>query len=156
VEIARRARGRGALVVGLAGNAGTPLLEASDHPLALVTGPEVVAGSTRMAAGTAQKAALNALSTAIMVRLGRVHGNLMVELASSNAKLDGRRVGILRRIVPSEEDAARAALARADGSIKLAALALRGHSPDAARALLRGADGNLRAALDAAGQGGTT
>ena len=150
VAAARAARARGALVIGLAGNLGAPLLEASDHPILLATGPEVVAGSTRMAAGTAQKAALNVLSTAIMVRLGRVHGNLMVDLASANVKLDRRRIEILRRIAPSSEDEARGALDRAGGRIKLAALTLRGMGRDAALALLERTDGDLRAALEEA------
>ena len=149
VEAARAARGRGALVVGLACNAGTPLLEAADHPILLATGAEVVAGSTRMAAGTAQKGAMNVLSTAIMVRLGRVHGNLMVDLSSTNLKLDRRRVAILRRVVPSGEAEARDALARAGGWIKLAALLLRGHDEAEARARLDRAGGSLRVALEA-------
>ena len=154
VEAAEAARGRGALVIGLASNPGSPLLAASDHGIALATGPEVVAGSTRMAAGTAQKAALNVLSTAIMVRLGRVHGNLMADLGSSNAKLDRRRVDILRRIVPADEASARAALLRAEGWIKLAALLLRGHEPGPARALLARHGGRLRPALEADGSAG--
>ena len=149
VETARAARERGALVIGLAGNAGSPLLGAAHHPILLDTGAEVVAGSTRMAAGTAQKAALNALSTAIMVRLGRVHDNLMVDLSSSNVKLDRRRIDILRRIAPSPEAEAREALDRAGGWIKLAVLLLAGQDEVAARARLDRAGGSLRAALGA-------
>jgi N-acetylmuramic acid 6-phosphate etherase len=115
--------------------------------VALLTGAEVVAGSTRMAAGTAQKAALNVLSTTIMVRLARVHDNLMVDLASTNVKLAKRRGEILRRIVPATEAEATAALERAGGHIKTAALLLRGLDEAAARALLDRVAGNLRAAL---------
>lgn len=145
VAAAETARARGALVIGIANNPDTPLLAASDHPIALVTGPEVVAGSTRMAAGTAQKAALNVISTTLMVRLGRVHDNLMVDLSSTNAKLEKRRLEILRRIVP--EGDAEAALAAAGGHIKTAALLLKGLDAAAARALLDRVGGNLRAAF---------
>ena len=150
MAVARAARARGALVIGLAGNPGTPLLEAADHPILLPTGPEVVAGSTRMAAGTAQKAAMNVLSTAIMVRLGRVYDNLMVDLAAANVKLEGRRLEILRRLAPSTEDEARDALGRAGGRVKLAALMLRGLGEGAARALLQRTGGDLRAAFEEA------
>ena len=150
VAAARAARARGALVIGLAGNPGAPLLEAADHPILLATGPEVVAGSTRMAAGTAQKAAMNVLSTAIMVRLGRVYDNLMVDLAAANAKLEGRRLEILRRVAPSGEDEAREALDRAGGRVKLAALMLRGLGEEAARALLDRTGGDLRTAFEEA------
>ena len=146
---ARAARGRGALVIGLSNNAGTALLEAADHPVTLATGPEVIAGSTRMAAGTAQKAALGALSTAIMVRLGRVHDNLMVDIASSNVKLDRRRLEILRMVVPATEEEARGALDRAGGRVKVAALMLRGLDEAEARAALDRTGGRLRAALEA-------
>ena len=91
VAAAEAARAAGALVIGISNNAGTPLLAAADHPIALETGAEVVAGSTRMAAGTAQKATLGILSTTTMVRLKRVYSNLMVDLSSSNLKLDHRR-----------------------------------------------------------------
>lgn len=151
VAAAQAARDRGALVIGLANNPDTALLAAADWPILLDTGPEVVAGSTRMAAGTAQKAALNVLSTTIMVRLGRVYSNLMADLAASNAKLDRRRIEVLRRIQPADEPAARAALDRADGGIKAAALILAGLAPDAANRLLDRHGGNLRAALGEAG-----
>ncbi|MEQ8965482.1 MAG: N-acetylmuramic acid 6-phosphate etherase [Azospirillaceae bacterium] len=145
--VAEAARASGALVVGLANNPGTPLLAAADNPILLDTGPEVVAGSTRMAAGTAQKAALNALSTALMIRLGRVHDNLMADLASTNAKLDRRRAAILRRIVEVDEATARRLLDRADGHIKTAALLARGAEETAAAALLDRHAGRLRPAL---------
>ncbi len=106
VAAASAARAAGAVVIGVTNNAGSPLAAESTHPIELLTGAEVVAGSTRMAAGTAQKAALNALSTTIMVRLHRVYDNVMVDLSSANAKLDRRRLQILRHIVPSDEAAA--------------------------------------------------
>ena len=121
----------------------------STHPIELLTGAEVVAGSTRMAAGTAQKVALNVLSTTIMVRLHRVYDNLMVDLSSVNIKLEKRRVAILRRIVPSSRGrGARGARPRTGGRIKLAALLLRGaRRADDAQALLDATGGDLRAAI---------
>jgi N-acetylmuramic acid 6-phosphate etherase len=147
VAAASAAREAGAVVVGITNNAGTPLARESTHPIELLTGAEVVAGSTRMAAGTAQKAALNVLSTTIMVALHRVYDNVMVDLSSVNAKLDKRRLGILRHIVPSDEVEAREALARADGRIKVAALALNGLGEDEANAMLDSTGGDLRAAI---------
>lgn len=87
---AREARKRGALVVSMANNPGAPLLAAADHPILLRTGAEVVAGSTRLAAGTAQKIALNAFSTGLMIALGRVEDGRMVSMRASNAKLRER------------------------------------------------------------------
>jgi len=149
VAAAEAAGAAGALTIGLVNNAPCPLLDAVRCPIALPTGPEVVAGSTRMAAGTAQKAALNALSTAIMVGLGRTFGNLMVDLAAENAKLAARRTAILRRIVDIDEAGARAALAAADHHVKTAVLIARGDDPATARARLHRARGRLRAALAA-------
>lgn len=149
VAAAEAARGAGALVIGVANNAGSPLAAASDHPIELLTGAEVVAGSTRMAAGTAQKAALNVLSTSIMVRLHRVHDNLMVDLSSTNAKLAGRRRRIVQRIAPAADDAADRALEIAGGDIKTAVLILAGCDKDEAGRLLAAHRGNLRHALGA-------
>jgi N-acetylmuramic acid 6-phosphate etherase len=151
VAAAAAARAAGAVVIGITNNPGTPLAAESTHPVELLTGAEVVAGSTRMAAGTAQKAALNVLSTTIMVRLHRVHDNLMVDLSSANVKLEKRRLEILRRVVPADEDAARGALAAAGGRIKVAALTLMGLDGDGARALLDRTGGNLRAAMERTG-----
>jgi len=149
VAAATGARASGALVVGLANNPGSPLAAASDHAVDLLTGAEVVAGSTRMAAGTAQKIALNVLSTTIMVRLHRVHDNLMVDLAATNAKLAQRRLAILRDIAPAEPAAAQAALDAAGGHIKTAALLLHGCSTSQAAAALARTGGDLRAAIAA-------
>jgi N-acetylmuramic acid 6-phosphate etherase len=90
VAAVRAARDAGALTVGIAGATKAPLLEAAEHAICLATGPEVLAGSTRMKAGTAQKVALNLISTQVMVRLGRVHGGLMVDMRPANAKLRRR------------------------------------------------------------------
>ncbi len=143
VAAVRAAAGAGALTIGMASNAGTPLLEASDHRILLLTGPEVVAGSTRMKAGTAQKIALNILSTTIMLRLGRIHAGLMVGMRVSNAKLRTRAAGIVAAIAGSDLVAASAALDAAGGSIKRAVLIAAGIEQGA----LEAANGNLRQAL---------
>jgi N-acetylmuramic acid 6-phosphate etherase len=144
------ARPGGALTVGIANNAGAPLLAAVDIPVLLESGPEVIVGSTRMGAGTAQKAALNLISTLAMIRLGHVYDGLMVNLRADNRKLAGRSVRMLRHIAGASEADAGAALTRAGGSVKRAALLLRGLSPEAADAALAAAGGNLRTALAAA------
>jgi N-acetylmuramic acid 6-phosphate etherase len=145
------ARPSGALTIGIANNAGAPLLAEVDIPVLLESGPEVIVGSTRMGAGTAQKAALNLISTLAMIRLGHVYDGLMVNLRADNRKLAGRSIRMLRHITGASEADASAALARADGSVKRAALLLRGLSPEAADAALATAGGNLRTALGAAG-----
>lgn len=147
LAVTKAAHARGALVIGIANNPGAPLLEAADVSICLDTGAEVVAGSTRMGAGTAQKAAMNVLSTGIMIGLGRVHDNLMVDLASRSIKLDRRRVEILTRIVPADPEEARQALIQASGDIRIAALWLRGLDQPAAAALMKACEGHLRTAL---------
>ena len=91
----REAKRLGALTIGIANNPGAPLLEEAEHPILLRTGPEPIAGSTRMNAGTAQRIALNVLSSLVMIRLGRVYKGLMVDVNASNAKLALRREAIL-------------------------------------------------------------
>lgn len=147
VAALRAAAEAGALTVAIAGNPGTPLLDAAAHPILLDTGPEVVAGSTRMKAGTAQKIALNLLSTAIMIRLGRVHAGLMVDMRLSNAKLRARAANMVSTLTGADPAAAAAALDRAGGSIKRAALVASGLDVDTATALLNETGGNLRAAM---------
>jgi N-acetylmuramic acid 6-phosphate etherase len=147
VAAARRAREAGALVVGISCNPGAPLLAASDMPVLLDTGPEAIAGSTRLKAGTAQKAALNLLSTALMVRMGRVYRGLMVEMQASNDKLRRRAVRMLSRIGGCDETAAREALAAAGGDLKVAILVvLDGLEPAQARQRLAAVGGRVRAA----------
>ncbi|GBF06203.1 N-acetylmuramic acid 6-phosphate etherase, murQ [Deinococcus aerius] len=142
------ARSLGALTVGIANNPGTPLLAAVDCPVALDTGPEVISGSTRLKAGTAQKIALNTLSSALMVRLGKVYGNLMVDVRTSNAKLEDRAVRLTCHGAGVSESEARAALAQAGGSVKTALVMLRlGLSVQEAEARLAAAGGHARAAL---------
>lgn len=145
----RAARAAGALTIGIASNAGTPILDAAEHPILIETGPEIVAGSTRMKAGTAQKIALNLLSTAIMLRLGRIHDGLMVDMRLSNRKLRARAAGMVAQITGSDPAAAEVALERSGGRIKPASLIALGAAPDQARQLLDRAGGNLRGALSA-------
>lgn len=139
----------GALSIGIANNPGSPLLKKARHPIAVDTGNEIIAGSTRMKAGTSQKAVLNMLSTAIMLRLGRVYKGMMVDMLISNEKLQQRAVGMIQRIAECDEAAAVKALAAADGDIKAATLNTIGVTVDDARKILFECDGNLRTALAA-------
>ncbi len=141
------ARQRGALTVGVAGNPDTALLMVTEHAILLPTGEEVIAGSTRMKAGTAQKIALNLLSTAVMLRLGLVHGNLMVAMRSSNKKLVQRALEIVQTISGGSAEAAKAALIQTEGDIRTAVLVARGVGLEDARAELTAANGVLRQAL---------
>ncbi|PZA06753.1 MULTISPECIES: N-acetylmuramic acid 6-phosphate etherase [unclassified Meiothermus] len=150
VAALREARARGVLTIGIANNPDTPLLQEAQHPIFLDTGPEVVAGSTRMAAGTAQKAALNLLSTLTMIRLGRVYGNRMVEVTLTNQKLWNRALRTLQELTGSERERAEAALEAAGGRVSLAVLLLRGLGLEEALALLA-ETGSLRAALERRG-----
>jgi N-acetylmuramic acid 6-phosphate etherase len=151
VSCMREAKRRGACTIGIANNRSTPLLAEADCPVWLDTGPEPIAGSTRMKAGTAQRAALNLLSTLLMIRLGRVHEGLMVDVQAINAKLIGRSENILRRLSGRSEDEVRAALQRAGGNVKKAMLILHGCTAEKADALLKHAGGRLRTALRHAG-----
>jgi N-acetylmuramic acid 6-phosphate etherase len=146
VNAARRA---GALTVGLSNNPGTPLLAAVDCPVLLDTGPEVISGSTRLKAGTAQKIALNTFSSAVMVRLGKVYGNLMVDVRATNAKLEGRAVRLVRHATGADETLARGALSECAGSVKIAIVKLLlGVSADEAARRLEAHAGHARAALE--------
>jgi N-acetylmuramic acid 6-phosphate etherase len=149
VAALREARGNGALTVAIASNADSPLLCEAEHPIWLDTGAEVVAGSTRMKAGTAQKIALNLLSTAIMLKLDRVYGGLMVDMRISNRKLRARAVAMVAQISGADRGKAEAALAAADDQIKLAVLVAMGADVGQARDLLLRTGSNLRAAIAA-------
>jgi N-acetylmuramic acid 6-phosphate etherase len=144
---AAAARRAGALTVGLANNPDAPLLGQVDRPVLLDSGPEVIAGSTRMGAGTAQKAALGLLSSLIMIRLGRVHDGHMVDLRVDNAKLRQRAVSMLVDITHVDESRAAAALDACGGHVKQAALVAKGLAPREAAGALAEAKGNLRAAM---------
>jgi N-acetylmuramic acid 6-phosphate etherase len=138
---------RGALTIGVGNNPDAPIFSACAHPILVETGTEVLAGSTRMKAGTAQKVVLNLLSTLVMIRLGRVYGGLMVDMRATNAKLRARGARMVADIAGCAEAEAAAALGRAGGELKLAVLIAAGLDPDEARARLDAAGGNLRAAL---------
>jgi N-acetylmuramic acid 6-phosphate etherase len=144
MEAAAKAK---ALTIAIANNAGAPMLKAADHGILLETGPEVISGSTRMNAGTAQKAVLNMLSSLTMIRLNRVHDGLMVDLRVQNAKLRDRAIGILQSITGASKDSAAKALAACNDRIKPAALVLAGHAPADAGRILDQHGGSLRAAL---------
>jgi len=145
------AKQRGALTVGIANNRNTPILTGADQPIWLDTGTEPIAGSTRMNAGTAQRVTLSVLSTLVMILLGRVFDGLMVEMKAVNKKLAVRSALILVRLIGCTEEAARDALARAQGNIKIALLLLHGCRVTEAQALLARAGGRLRPALESLG-----
>ena len=141
------ARAQGAFTVGMANNAGTPLLSAGEVGVLLETPPEVLAGSTRLAAGTAQKVALNALSTAVMVRLGGAYGNLMVGLRPQNIKLWGRAASIVMQAAGCSAAEAETALA-AGGDVRTAiVMRLTGLGPAEARGRLETHHNRVREAL---------
>jgi N-acetylmuramic acid 6-phosphate etherase len=146
--VQRRARAAGALTIGLANNPDTPLLEQAEMPVLLATGPEFLAGSTRMAAGTAQKIALNLLSTQTMMALGRVYQGFMVDVVPSNAKLVARAKGIVQALTGCAATDAAALWQRAGGDLKLAVLLADGLKLAEAKARLAAAGGNLRRARD--------
>jgi len=137
-----------ALTIGIANNADTPLLNNAECPVWLDTGVEVLAGSTRMAAGTAQKIALNLLSTTVMIRLNRTYGNLMVDMAAVNTKLDSRRIRLLQGVLPQVTDRdAQTAIDAANGWVKLAVLIALGDSAADAQRRLDQHQGSLRLAM---------
>lgn len=144
----REAQAAHALTIAIANNDGTELLAVADHALLAATGSEAIAGSTRMKAGTAQKVVLNLLSTAIMLRLGRVYRGLMVDMVISNAKLRNRAHGIVQTLSNCSPAVAIDAVHRANNDIKTAVLIAMGQSPDGASALLLRHGGILRAAVD--------
>lgn len=143
----------GALAVGFANNSGSALLGLVTHPILLDTGAEVLTGSTRMKAGTAQKVALNLFSTAVMLRLGRAYGRLMVNMRVSNAKLRRRAVEMIRHIAKVDELAAKNALKLAAGDVKRAALIALGQTPEESAISLSSAGGDLRIAIGRIGDG---
>ncbi len=143
------ARAAGALTIGISNNADTPLLSAAEHAIAIVTGSEIVAGSTRMKAGTAQKAVLNMLSTTTMLRCGLVYRGLMVNMRVSNDKLLQRGQAMIRDIANVSDENAVAALEQAALEIKPGVLIAMGADRDQADHLLRDAHGDLHVAAAA-------
>lgn len=142
------ARARGALTVALTCNTGTPLAEAAEHRIEVIVGPEVVAGSTRLKAGTAQKLVLNMFSTIVMVQLGKTYGNLMVDVKPTNVKLRERALRMVRDITGATRTEAQDALVANDNSVKQTITALRlDLDPADAAAQLTKHGGRLRAAI---------
>jgi N-acetylmuramic acid 6-phosphate etherase len=149
VAVVEEARRRGAMTVAVASRTDAALGRAADHAVVVPTGAEVIAGSTRLAAGTAQKLVLNLFSTAVMVGLGAVFDNLMIEVRPGNAKLRQRRTAIVASIAGVEPAIAADALAR-HGDVKRAVLGLAGLSAPEIEAALAAAGGKLRIALASA------
>ncbi|MCH7232187.1 N-acetylmuramic acid 6-phosphate etherase [Glycomyces sp. L485] len=156
VAAVREARRRGALTVGLSCNTGTVLSREAEHAIEIPVGPEVVAGSTRLKSGTAQKFALNMISTITMVKLGRVYRNHMVDMRVLNSKLADRAVRMVSEITGADEGIAEAALDEAGNRIKTAVVMIE-HGVDAKSAdlALDEAGGRLaRALADPRGEAG--
>ena len=142
------ARAIGALTIGIANNPGAELATGADVGITLDTGPEIISGSTRLKAGTAQKIALNTFSSAVMVRLNKVYGNLMVDLRPTNAKLVRRAIRLTAIATGTDETRAREALEASGFQVTVAIFSIaRGLDPESARAHLAAAHGSVRAAL---------
>jgi N-acetylmuramic acid 6-phosphate etherase len=151
VAAVRHASELGCATVGISNNPGSELGAAAHVCIELITGAEVLAGSTRLKAGTSEKLVLNMLSTAAFARLNKVYENFMVDLQASNEKLKGRSRRIVREAAGVTEDEGGELLRAADGSVKVAVVMGKARVPaDAARELLAAAGGNVRRALDAA------
>jgi N-acetylmuramic acid 6-phosphate etherase len=142
------ARANGAVTVLISNNPAPPLGPLADYVVVADTGPEAIAGSTRLKAATAQKLLLNSLSTAAMVRLGRTYSNLMIEVAGTNDKLRRRQIRILEEATGAREADCRAQLARCNGDLRLALVCLlSGLTPGKAAAAVAAAGGSVRIAL---------
>ncbi|QBI54901.1 N-acetylmuramic acid 6-phosphate etherase [Streptomonospora litoralis] len=154
VAALRHAAERGALTVAVSSNPGSPLGAAADHAVEVDTGPELIVGSTRLKAGTAQKLVLNTLSTVAMIRLGKTYGNLMVDLRSTNDKLRARSHRIVEMATGAADDEVGAALSASGGDVKTAILTVLGRvDAEEARRLLRACGGRLREAVESAAPG---
>jgi N-acetylmuramic acid 6-phosphate etherase len=149
IGVLRAAKDAGAVTIAVASNPGAPLFEVARHRILVETGSEVIAGSTRMKAGTAHKIVLNLISTAMMVRLGRVYRGLMVDMRARNAKLRRRATAIVGEIVRCPESDAARYLDEANGDLKTAILLGFGVPRSQAEQLLERHAGNLRAAINA-------
>ncbi|WP_046865667.1 N-acetylmuramic acid 6-phosphate etherase [Microvirga massiliensis] len=144
---------RGAMTISVANNRDAPLFDVCTNPILVETGSEVIAGSTRMKAGTAQKIVLNLLSSLVMIRLGRVYRGLMVHMRATNAKLRRRAELMVAQITGCDERTAIQALAQAEGDVKIAALIVFGvDRPYAADILARNGDDLRHALADIAGR----
>lgn len=139
----------GALTIGVCNSADSQLSEAVQIPIAVLSGPEVITGSTRMKSGTAQKLVLNMLSTGAMIRLGKTYGNLMVDVQPTNEKLRVRAVRIVAEATGLSTEAARTALATADGDVKAAIVStLTGLDSNTAKEHIKAADGRVRTVIE--------
>ncbi|HEY2474858.1 MAG TPA: N-acetylmuramic acid 6-phosphate etherase [Candidatus Cybelea sp.] len=148
VTAVERSNALGALTIAVTSVADSPLARAAGIAIVLETGAEVLAGSTRLKAGTAQKIVLNAISTGVMIRLGKVYDNLMVDVVASNRKLHGRALRLIEQLARVDERRARELLAAAGGRVKVAVVMERRQVDAAhARALLERHDGALRPLL---------
>lgn len=152
VAAVSRARARGALTIGIANDAGSQLLAASEYPLLIQTGAEPIAGSTRLKAGTAQKVVLNLFSTAVMMQLGRVYRGMMVHMRPTNEKLRRRSEQMVVEITGCVPRIAADALVKSKGDVKIAVLIAGGLDPETAMSLIARHNGNLRGALAEAKQ----
>jgi N-acetylmuramic acid 6-phosphate etherase len=154
-EAAMREAGmHGAVTIGVANNPGTALLASAKYPVLVETGRELIAGSTRMKAGTAQKVVLNLISTGIMLGLGCVYRGMMVNMEPTNAKLKRRAESMVGRIAGCSETQAARALEQTMGDIKIAALLVLGYGKAEAESILARHKGNLRCVFsDLAGRG---
>ena len=142
------ARARGALTVAVVNNPGSPAADAAELAVEVLTGPELVAGSTRMLAGTSQKIVLNAISTSVMVALGKTYGSRMVDVRATNEKLRRRALRMVREVTGAGEAEATEALGAAGGGVKLAVLMLlAGIGRTEAERRLNAAEGRVREAL---------
>jgi N-acetylmuramic acid 6-phosphate etherase len=144
VTALQRAEASGAVTIGVANNAGTPLLTSAKCPVLIETGRELIAGSTRMKAGTAQKVVLNLISSGIMLQLGRVYRGMMVNMQATNAKLKRRAEAMVAEIAHCDQAQAACVLDQADGDIKIAVLLALGSDKAEAESILKKHDGNLR------------
>ena len=140
----QRAGSFGAVTIGIANNPATALLASARFPILIETGPELIAGSTRMKAGTAQKVVLNLISSGIMLRLGRVYRGMMVNMPPTNAKLKRRAEAMVAQITHCDPSHAARSLELAEGDIKTAVLLASGIDKVDAETILKNCDGNLR------------
>jgi len=150
VAAIRKANMIGALTVGVTSQPGSPLAQEADIVIAPWTGPEVIMGSTRMKSGTAQKLVLNAISTGVMIKLGHVYSNLMIDMPATNEKLRDRALRMVELAANVPRPVAAEAMRAANGNLRVAAIVARKKiSADQARALLDAHHGNLREVLEA-------
>ena len=147
VSVVHEASALGALTIGIANNRGSALLDAAAHPVLIETGAEVVAGSTRMKAGTAQKVVCNLFSTLVMMKLGRIYRGRMVDMQASNDKLRKRAIEMVCDLTDRRPAEAAELLKRADGDLKLAVMLASGFSVEHGSSALAKHGGNIRMAL---------